>query len=659
MIHPRNGHAASLSVVVAAIFLVYGPACVAQEDDLTELTKLESSVRIGLGYLSDDNLRFGQYTGITDKGGFGLLDFNFVSRDESTGRWLRFNGRNLGTDSRELGAEHELQGDWRYFIDFSQIPRFEPLTFNTGLTGVGTTSQTINLTGLRDLTLSTQRDRTTFGFDKKLGGGLEFQVRLRHEDKDGSRLFGRGTGQFLAEPIDSRTQQFDATLNYTGERLQLSGGYYGTAFTSRHAFLDVTPDPDIALSPDSQSHQLHLSGGYSFTPSTRGTFKVAYGTGRQDENFFVTPVNLQSNLNGRVDTKSVQMGLTARPLPKLSLLANLRYEDRDDKTPLFLFVPPSTGRDGFNTPFSRTSTVGKLEASYQLPMDYRLTGGLEQDQRKRTTLPIRQASWREKNDETSYRIELRRSLSETLNGAISYVRSDRGGSDYLPANNNALTDVIDPIHFADRERNKVRLSLDWTPTEAMSLQFMLDQSRDTYDSRPLGPESGKAHFWSVDGTYTVTDDWQAVAWVSRDDTRIRQSTNTGANGVLVAAQTWQARLRSAGEALGLGIRGKPMAKLDVGADLQFARDTNEYRVSAVVPDAVLLPDISTRRSTTKLFGQYAVQQNLAVRVEWVHDRFRTDDWTWTDWVYADNTTVRQDARTHVNLIGVSLIYRMW
>ena len=39
----------------------------------------------------------------------------------------------------------------------------------------------------------------------------------------------------------------------------------------------------------------------------------------------------------------------------------------------------STGRDGFNTPFSRTTTAGKFEASYQLPAALRLIGSVEVD----------------------------------------------------------------------------------------------------------------------------------------------------------------------------------------------------------------------------------------------------------------------------------------
>ena len=36
----------------------------------------------------------------------------------------------------------------------------------------------------------------------------------------------------------------------------------------------------------------------------------------------------------KVGNELLQAGVTSRPLPKLTLFADLRYEDRDDRTPL-------------------------------------------------------------------------------------------------------------------------------------------------------------------------------------------------------------------------------------------------------------------------------------------------------------------------------------
>lgn len=652
---------AAVALAVSAAVSPVEPVVAEEDTTLRDLTEPETTFRVGAGYLSDSNSRFGEYNGMADSTGYALLDLEFLRRNDSTGAWWSVTGRNLGLDSRELRAEYDSQGSWGAYLEFNQIPRLYPLTINTGLLGIGTTTQVLNGTALRDVDLSTRRDRYTMGFDTRLPGEFALQVEFRDETKEGSRIFGRGSGQFLAEPIDSRSQQMEAILSYTGRRLQLAGGYFATNFSNRNILLDVDTGTDISLPPDNESHQLYISGGYNFAPATRATFKMAYGRATQDERFFTAPDfpgNTRENLDGRIDTTTAYVGFSTRPLPRLSLLANARYEDRDDKTPRYQFLAATTGRDGFNTPFSRSTAAGKLEATYVMPLDIAVTGGVDVERRKRTVLAIRQVSWREENDETTYRIEARRTLSESLNGALSFAHSDRGGSDYLPANNNEAVDHIDPIHFADRKRDKVRLLLDWTPVESLSLQFMLDDSRDSYSGRPLGPDRGTARMYSVDGAYTLSDTWQVNAWLSHDETRMRQSTITGANGVTVPAQTWQADMRNVGDAFGAGVRGRLSAGLAVGADIQYLRDENDYRMLAVVPDAVMLPNIDTKRFSLEVFGQYAIRDNLDLRLDLAYDRFRTNDWTWTNWVYADGTTVELGAHKSSTFIGISVYYGM-
>ncbi len=100
----------------------------------------------------------------------------------------------------------------------------------------------------------------------------------------------------LPEPVNSTTKQFEAKLNFAGEKLNISGGYYGSFFTNSNGNLTATV-PGIlnnpfggtgplapavaggtslqnvmqmptALPPDNQAHQIYVSGNYAFTPTT-------------------------------------------------------------------------------------------------------------------------------------------------------------------------------------------------------------------------------------------------------------------------------------------------------------------------------------------------------------------------------------------------------
>jgi len=678
--------------VVAALFPAWS-ATAAEGDEVGALSRPESSVSFGLGYLDADGRRFGQYSGMNEQGGYGLFDVDLVKRNDATGTWLRLSGRNLGLESRQVRIEHNRQGNWGYFLEYAATPRFEPLAIRTAVQGIGSPALRIPAvsTAGTAFDLKTKRESVGLGLDKILAGNFSFQLRFKNEEKDGARIFGRGTTggggfgnfQFMPEPINSTTRQLEATVAYTGQQLQLAGGYYGAMYNNQYTALSVTEFggatglagfTPIGLPPDNLSHQLHLNGGYNFTSTTRGTFRVAYTRLTQDD-AFVTGVALApgigGNLGGKIETTFAQVGVTARPMPKLSLLANLRHEDQDDKTPVLTYFTPATGTtNGQNEPRSFRTTAGKAEASYSLPMGFRLTGGLDYDERTRSTNPIHSVSHRDKTEEISYRAELRRGLSERINGALAYVRSDRDGSAFrntVQVGGAAGSNLIAPLHLADREREKWRLMLDWTPLDPLSLQFFLDEARDRYSARTaqgLGPRSGKAQNFSLDAAFTVSESMQFTAWYSRNDNKANQATCASASAVGVCPATvanplWTAQLRNVGDAYGVGVRGKFAPKLDVGVDLQHSEITDEFRQSAITAGAAVtsLPDIRTNITTLKLFASYAVQKNAGVRLDYVFDRWSSNDWTWTTWSYADGTRLFQSSPQKVNFIGISGYYR--
>lgn len=668
-----------LTSIAAAVFTAFGTAYAA-DDEVAALTKPESTIRFGLGYVNSDNRQFGKYDGLNEQGGYGLLDIDAVKRDDATGTWLKFRGRDLGLDSRELRFDHEKQGNWSYYLDYSQIPRYEPYKASTGITGIGGNALNVPNPAARTslVSLETKRDRIGLGFNKQWMENWNFRVDFRNEEKNGTRLWGRGTSnrmEFAPEPIDSTTRQLEATLGYTGKSLQLSGGYYGTMYNNQYNGITFTGGPagglnaapafsPIALPPDNSSHQFFLSGAYGFTPTTQGNFKISYAKAKQDD-AFVTGANVPlvpgvgTNLQGKIDTTLVQMGLTARPMPKLTLMANLRYDDRDDKTPIIRYGTPGPSTDGNNEPRSIRTSGGKLEAGYLLPMAFRLIGGIDFEEKKRNTSPLRIVSFREKTDETAYRAELRRSMSDTVTGALSYIYSERDGSAFQQTTINtgaAGSNILAPIHLANRDRDKVRLSVNWQAAEPLSLQFVADNARDKYDGdrdgSGLGPRHGTAEGYSIDGAYAISTTVQANAYFSRNDTKLDQATQTS------TGQRWAAALRNIGDSYGIGINGKPYSWLELGGDLSFSDIKDSYSQTALTGAAIAgLPDVTTRMTRLKLFAKYALQKNTGIRFDYVYDRFSTNDWTWSSWTYSDGTQMLQDPVQKVNFFGVSYYYR--
>ena len=679
-----------LTAMAAALYAAFGAAQAAEDSEVAALTRPESSVEAGIGHVTVDNREFGKYNGLNEQGVHGLFNADIIYRDDATGTWLKLRARNLGLESRELRFDHERQGDWGYYFEYNEITRHEPNQAYTGVSGIGGTRLTIPNPAARTglVNLRTERDRFGLGLSKQLNDAWSIKVDFRNENKDGARLWGRGTTggagnfEFAPEPINSTIRQLDAVLNYSGERLHLSGGYYGTMYSNQHNGLDfiggaagLSTFTPLALPPDNFSHQLHVSGSYAFTPTTHGNFKLAYARAKQSD-AFVSGVNVPlapgigNNLQGQVDTTLVQMGLTARPLPKLTLRGNFRYEDRDDQTPVLLYntlAGPTSTFDGTNEPRSIRTTAGKVEASYALPMAFRLTGGIDYTEKERNTSVVRVVTFRKRTEEAAYRAELRRSLSDTITGALAYIYSDRDGSRFLTTtlNNGSVAasgNRVAPIHLADRQRHQVRMTLNWQALEALSVQLRVDGSADDYDqihALGIGPRKGDARNFALDLAYSFSDRWQATAWASHNITKQKQAQHVGSG---TAGLLWDANLKNNGDAVGLGFRGKPYSWLEVGGDLNYSNIKDSFdqnRLNAVSPGTVVapLPDITTKITRLQLFAKYALQKNSGIRVDFIHDRFDTNDWTWANWTYTDGTRLLQDSLQKTNFVGVSYFYR--
>lgn len=706
-------HGFRLSAICAALLAVYGTA-IAQDASVAELTTPDSYVSVGAGAWSDDRPQQGIYDGMREKGGYGLLDADVVKRDNATGTWVMFRVRELGLDTRELRAEWLRQGNLGVSLEYSRIPRDNPFTFNTGLQGIGTTSLTINSSGAfqaRDVTLGTVRDRVKGGFYMNLAKGLDFRLTATNEDKEGTRNWGLGSQPlFMVEPIDSSIRQLEATLSFNRDKLQLSGGYYGSWYDTSNNLIfglrDGVAQPGTTQNPNptplsqplsNQAHQLFVNGGYSFTPTTRGTFKLSRSTATQDEPLptfgLAAPndpfVGMQSSLNGRIDTTVAEVGLTARPMPKLSMVAQLRYRDENDKTPLLGVI----GNNGtgvvtvHNTPQSYETTTGRVEGTYRLPSNLSLIGGVELKRQDRSAPQFVNeifVPYRTKLDEDTYRIQLRRGMSETVNGSIALLHSKRDGSVLTPTEH-FPSDLINPIHIANRDRDKVRGVLDWTASDSMVVQFTAEHSKDDYaNDRRYGLKEGKASLFSVDATYVVNDDWQVSAWYAHDQNEARQFNGRWDRQNLEELEVErESNLKDKGDTVGVSLRGKITPRLKVGANALYAKSVSEYNhtitsfpVTAVTANNAPYPtgnggeppDITNKLTRLGLFAEYALQKTSTVRFDLIHEMWKTDDWTWqfadgspftygTAGATADGTFVRPNPKQDSTFVGARYIYR--
>ncbi len=733
----HNTHPCRQSILLVALTVAFGSAYAAEED-VAQLIKPDSSISAGLGTVSgkkEDRAVFGQYNGMRKNSGQIFLDIDYLKRDDTSGLWTNLSGRNLGNENRELGFSQQKQGDWRYFFEYGELVRNYSNTINTNISGIGTENITVNSVGnpailagaaaLRaaqgtgsNQDLKTTRKSLGFGVDKWLSENLQLEVSFKNEDKTGARLFGMGAncraGRYgctaaggaillLPEPINSSTRQFELKLNYSDDKLSLNGGYYGTFYVNKFGSLKTTIanpasmwDPDgtqlgpaasvaalttlmqlpLALPPDNQAHQFSLAGTYAITPTTRTTFKYSFTRQTQKESFDGMGLvgGPRGALDAVIDTAVGQVGITARPMPKLSLVANLRYEQKSDKTPIApyrqsLTTSAPVGLANTNNPASHTKVKGKLEASYQLPEGYRATGAIDYDMRDLgrptgTNDTSGQASAiRAKTEEIGYRAELRKSLSETLNGTLTIGHSERRGSMWMTATNGtAPTGAPDtggfslfPLFWMDTDRDKFKASFDWSATDKLTFQASMEGMAEHYYAPTMrGARDGKTTNINLDAAYAISDNWKMNGWYSRGDTIMDIN---GASGA------YSAGLRQLGHNLGLGVRGAATGKLEVGGDLTFSYEVNRNGIGVIgtntQPNA--LPAAAFRQLNLNIFGKYALDKSSDIKVNLIHQRYYSNEWFWnnngTPFFFTDGTTVSQKDQQNTTFLGATYIYK--
>ncbi len=738
----RSGQVRCKSILGIALAAAMSPATAQDAGEAAALKKPDSSVSIGASAASGherDRTIFGQYNGLREDSGNLLLDMDYVRRDDGTGMWTVVRARNLGLDSRDLGISVQKQGNWRFSADYSELVHHEIRTINTGLLGAGSATPSVVRLGApgtgTDVNLSLKRTGLGLSGDKWVSGNMQIEVSFKNEDKDGARLWARGydcasyvcTGTqnaantrwallLLPEPVNFNSKQVDAKFNFIGEKLFVSAGYYGSFFTNANGSLNptvpnqlnnaigggpATLNPAAAggtslqdvlqlpmgLYPDNQAHQLYVTGNYAFLPKLRSTFKLAYTHATQDQDFASmglggAPAG-RTSLGGVLNTTLAQFGLTSRPLPKLSLLADLRYEKKDDKTPIAAYNIENTTIWN-NSHISNRRLGSKLEAGYQLPGATRVTVGLDYNQitRELPGLDVDVAGLsglRGRTEEITYRGEVRRSISESFTGALGVAHASRTGSDWYNLCTSAACatqglvygglyswdqiyqrTATFPLNLADRKRDKLRLSADWLPMERLSLQFAAEVAKDDYNPPSAnGLRSGGMTLLSVDAAYAVSERWKFTAYGSVGDQTMNDADRAN----------YVADMKNTNTALGFGVNGKLSGVLEVGAGATYVKDVTKYGLSPdpatsannVLQNAVGLPDVTFSETRLGIFAKYAIDRKSDLRVDLRHIISKLDEWSWgfngVPFAYSDNTTVSLNPNQRETLLSARYLYK--
>jgi MtrB/PioB family decaheme-associated outer membrane protein len=708
----------------------------ADEDEADALKHPSNSVDFGALYSSQSSAKFGQYNGLNEEGFYGLGGFDvrggkgYDSKDSGL-RW-KLGGANLGTTSRTLDGSVSDQGKWKLNLGYDELQHNITDTFQTPLQGnpggnnfnlpedFGTVNSATGTPGTRSLTpiqlddFHTEKEYTTrrngsIGTSYTFSPQLSGQIDYNHLDQSGAKLIGTGsqgginlaggsTGRaeavnIIMNPTSYSTDNINAALNWTGDKGHLTGGYYGSLFHDDYNSLswqsavatgasgcsgsNCYVNNTMSTAPSNSLHQANLTGGYSFSSTTKLAGGFSYGYNKQNDSYAPTSIpqangtsyNMMqpgglptSSLNGLVGTTHGDLKLTNQSIKDLTLNAGFKFNERDNRTnsdTYKYFQIANVAYTGVNTPYSNRKTQYEASAAYRLTKGQNLTLAYEHENLKRWCNGVIGgaqcvASPSSAEDKIGLTYRLKAFEDVNFNAGYSYANRRANSDPNFLANsgNYAVTTATSgsalnggnflgyiAYPYASRNQNLGKAGVNWQVTQKLDLGLNGRYTHDDYNAT-LGVQNGNSAGVNVDATYNYTENSSISAyWNWQNGQRnLRSATSgNGASQIVAPTNIWTNKLNDNGHAVGLLARhgGMLNGKLEVIGDLSYALDTSTY--STQVPYLATCGNTNTLSCGTlspirnelislKLTGNYKLHKNGKISLAYLYQKLNSNDY---------------------------------
>lgn len=687
-----------LRTLVPAMMLVGSTAAMAQN----------SFVEIGLGYNSEDSYWLGQYSGLTQQGGFAVGGFALQSptTDNPTSSW-DVSGQNLGLESRSMAASYDRWGSFSVTANYDQIPHYQFNDARTPFNGSGTAMQTLpsnwvgasttagfaNLSSsLKQVNIDKNRERYTGAIEWQMSEAWQVMSEFRHETKQGNdtlgAIFGSNGGNprgaILARPIDYQTDEMTLGLSYFNQKSQYNLSYSAMLFSNKNKDLQFSNpfnNPQWASGanysdgaigqfssePDNSSSQFSFSGVHRLGDSTRLSGSIVSTKLVQDDSYLqysqiipaATPLP-RLDLDGRVDSLVATLNFSTRLSRRTSLRLRYNYRERDNKTPqdIYLRIPGDAAAQGsllsanarINRIYDLERDTLNADLNYRLNSKTKLSAGYELQQTDRTMVDV--AS----NEEDTGFVKANFTLSATASGSVKFTRSQRRASDYdstVPFTSGHNPDYVatlvgnqlfenDPLlrrfHLTDRDRDEVRASLNFYPTDTVGLNLMALVANDDYPDATTGLQESEKSSLAADLSYTPDSNWTSSIYYNYDNYANLQrgfARRGGGNptpfypeSVRNSANNWATKSEDDVYMIGAGVDWELMAgRLNLSLDTNYTDARTETSPSSTGLALLPFPDVTTEITSVSMKSNYQLQADREISFMYIYERYRSADWS--------------------------------
>lgn len=621
-------------------------------------TGYRAEVSAGATNVDDDAARFGNYTGYDEEGTYGNLDAK--GRYNSDGYRLDYLIEDAGLDSRAF--ELSVGSDGLFEVDFGyrEIPhrRFDTtstifnqssgdtLTLPSGWVPASSTGGMTQLdSSLQQRTVGTDREIIDLGGNWTPGEAFRLFADFRRQNRDGIDITSAGSytqASFLPRWIDYETDQVDAGVQYRTKSLNLTLAYYGSFFTNKNPSLTwdtpflSTPGAStmrMAREPDNDFSQVSLSGKYLLsTWDTTIAFLAALGRGEQDQQFVpytsnpdITADPLPSNsLDAEVDTYNYSLTVTSRPIDKLRVKFGYRYDERDNKSPIFdwsrVIVDSLPSFDSErNIPYSYDRWHSTISGEYAFSRKLRLSAGYEYKEVNRDYHEVA-----EQTDELGWG-QIRWQPLLWLDIRAKAGASERGVDRYNEAiginfGQNPLMRKYD-VAYRDREFGEIVASI--SPMEKpVSMSASVLWADDDYKDSLVGLNGSEEVRATLDVSWAISDSAAVYVVFGHDNIDAHQTGSEQFDW-----WDWSAFHEDSFNHVGVGMSYRPAeSKFDFSFDYNWGDGETEIALDSLSGGLSTLPDLESTLDSARAEVSYAFSDRLEGTFDLRYEKFEVEDW---------------------------------
>ncbi|MBL4659735.1 MAG: MtrB/PioB family decaheme-associated outer membrane protein [Alcanivoracaceae bacterium] len=614
-------------------------------------------VAFGLGFVSEDDLRFADFRGQDEQGLYLAIDGRAHYQD-ADGYYFNLNSHNLGLDSRQLEINGGHQGKYEYRFGWSEISKYRGYGSQTPFLGAGTdnltlptdwvpavsTDQMTQLGGLLlNTSLKTHRKILDAGVTWKFAQNWEYRFDYQKQKKNGTRPFAAGlffnnASQFPV-PVDFTTDQIDMVLSWLGKRSQVRIGLIGSWFdnannsvTWQNPFTSGANTQTLraALEPDNKYYQLSVSGAFALSPKVKLSGSASIGEMSQDDQFIPYSINPlfsdaqlpRTSLDAQVDTSTFNLSgkLSARLNRKLTFTARVKFDERDNKTPVDLYTPvttdlvPSAGR--LNRPYSYDKEKYSADLRFRAHRVVKLSTGVKFENLDRTLQAV------EESEETTLWGEIKLNPNAQVQGRIKFEDSKRDISDYLQPDDGGSVDhpLLRKFNQADRDRERLQVEINIYPIEALGINLSFFHARDDYEESQIGLQKSDEESYTIDLSYAVGTKINLYAFLTEDDIDAELVNATGVNAI-----PWNAITKDSITTAGLGLSTNLNKKVSLGLDFVSSNSKGDISVQTDQNEAPFSP-LRTNLKNARIHFDYQVNDHWGYKLYTEYEKYYSKDW---------------------------------